>query len=467
METRICTWNVNGIRSRRNLCDVFKDVAADVFCIQETKIQKEQVDESLAFVNNRYESCFAIPKQIGFKGRSGCATYYVESARPNHIELGLLDEETCSDDWKSHCLTLSDTNSLDDLRLLDSEGRVIVTSHQFQFTNESTDNADDLHTLHILNIYFPRLDSERADRLEFKDKFNKFVEEKVNFLLRDPLAHVIIGCDLNIVHKKIDSCEPADKFDECIFRIWLSQFLAPKEGCADRHMVDSFRVLHPGIKYAYTCWETKILGSRQNNYGCRLDLIMVDSSLVEYIAKVEHLTNVYGSDHCPVLLTLKNIKFIMSKEQPLGSTRTWYEFRKRQTSLKSFFTVIPRTRPQAGEKESAKSKTTDNGKEKRYTIRDKKTPTKTNKSSSKTSQSKSPAQRRLTKKKGAEIKRLTAYEIIMQPKTNRLSNQRPIHCPNHGVICEPKLNLRKGSNEGRSFLACSAPNCSYFRWINA
>lgn len=455
METKICTWNVNGIRSRKNLADVFRTVSADVFCIQETKIQRDQIDEGLAFVNNTYESCFAIPKQAGFKGRSGCATYYRESARPNHVELGLFDEDTCSIDWKLHCEQMKEHNSLDDIRNIDSEGRVIVTSHTIWMSKDSKDLEKNQRTLYIFNIYFPRLDPERTDRAKFKDKFNKIVEEKVYFLLRDPQAHVAVGCDLNITHRQIDSCEPVD--DSCIYRVWLTHFLTRKEDVTGRHMVDSFRLFNPEKKYAYTCWDARLVGSRQNNYGTRLDIIFVDSELSKHLTKVEHLTDIYGSDHCPIAITLKNVEFSASKDQPLGSTRTWPEYKKRQTSLKSFFTVIPRAKAHQMDKGPEKDSDSTNGKSKSHSdlkvVAIEANPHPFLKPSP-------------SIKKSSQSKCLSAYEIIMQPKAVRpkLASRRPTFCPNHGTICEPKTISKKGANEGRSFMACPAPKCNYFRW---
>lgn len=326
----IVTWNVNGIRSRTNIGQVFGEIGADIYCIQETKISKEQITENLAFVD-KYSSCFAIPRQDGFRGRSGCATYYLDSARPHQAEYGIFDEENCSPEWKRHVSKLKNwvNPELGEIKNLDSEGRVMITYHEIKMSNVK-------RKLILMNIYFPRLDPEREDRAIFKEQFNRLIEERVHHHLKDPNSNVIIVCDLNIEHKKIDTCEiPTKNFDADIYRLWLTKFLTPKsEG---RYMVDSFRKIFPNKQRAFTCWPAQIPMSRSKNVGARIDCIFVDSELSSYISRVKHLTEVMGSDHCPVYIEFKDVELIRSMDQPNGCTRTWPDFTKRQTTLDRYF----------------------------------------------------------------------------------------------------------------------------------
>lgn len=459
---KICTWNVNGIRSTKNLAEAFKDISADVFCIQETKIQKEQIDEKIAFVNNDYTSCFAIPKQIGFKGRSGCATYYLDSARPHHAEFGLLDDQYASDDWKTHFKTIDGLSG--DIKALDSEGRLVVTCHDIRVTDvERSDNeACDIRKLFIMNVYFPRADKDNDDRRKFKAEFNKLIEHKTNYCLQDPKSHVIIACDLNIQHKQIDSFEFEKDFDNCPDRKWLTNFLTPRETNSERHMIDSFRMLYHDRKNAYTCWPTVINGSRENNLGFRIDLMIIDSGLAKYTKDVIHLTRVKGSDHCPVLLELKNVEFIASKDHPIGSSRTWPEFRKRQTTLTSFFCASQRSKP--------KEQDIITGNGTRITESNKKL-----KLSPIISISGSNSQGTCTSTQisiksgntqGGDVdKPLTAYEKIMQKKSSP-DSLKPRHCKKCGLICNPKTNKNKESkNYNKIYIACPNPRCGHFRWI--
>lgn len=452
MGCSICTWNVNGLRSRKNIGEVFRTVAADVFCIQETKISRDQIDENLACINNTYDSCFAIPRQVGFKGRSGCATYYLKTARPCNVELGLLDEQTCPDAWKIRCTELKDF----DIQELDSEGRVVITCHDIKIASPDEGLDQEKRKLYLMNIYFPRLDPEKEERVVFKDKFNKLVEHKVNHILQDPLSHVIIACDLNIEHRQIDSCELQEDFDSDFYRQWLTQFLSPKENTKERYMVDSFRMLYPNLKWAYTCWCHQIVSARESNYGTRIDLIMIDSELAKFTKDVVHLTKIFGSDHCPVMITLDKVKLLPSKDNPPGSIRTWPEFKKRQTSLKNFFTVLHRPKSQNEEVDIDEASSNSDCRKKLKgspefeIIRDESTQSSNNEF--------------VVDKRNPVSKPLTAYEKIMQRKPPIRPSYKPIHCPTHGVVCDPKACEKKGVNFKRIFFACSKPKCKFFRW---
>lgn len=459
---RICTWNVNGIRATKNLAEIFKDISADVFCIQETKIQKDQIDEKIAFVNNNYSSCFAIPKQNGFKGRSGCATYYLDSARPNHAEFGLIDDHYASDDWKIYFKAIGDLNC--DIKALDSEGRLVVTCHDIKVTDRDCSNNETQETrkLFILNVYFPRADKDNDDRKNFKAKFNKLVEHKAKHYLKDPKSHVIIACDINIQHKQIDSFELEPNFDGCPDRKWLTDLLTKKAANSERHMVDSYRMLYKDRKNAYTCWPTVIIGSRENNLGFRIDLMLVDSELAKYTKDVIHLTQVKGSDHCPVLLELENVEFIGSKNHPLGSSRTWPNFRKRQTTLTSFF--ITSQKPKSGEVDD----TTNN----RSRIPDaskrlKLSPVATSPTShsQSTCTSTQMSIKSVSSHEDKVDEPLTAYQKIMQKKSPVSLSSR--HCEKCGLICEPKTNKKKATkNFNKTYYSCPNPKCKYFRWVS-
>lgn len=442
--TKICTWNVNGIRSRKNLGEVFKEFEADIYCIQETKISKDQINESLAFVNNDYFSCFAIPRQLGFRGRSGCATYYRDSARPFHVEYGIFDDQTCSDSWKT-VVKSEKVAKLHEIEPLDSEGRVLITCHNVEVSSEQQTSSKKLY---LFNVYFPRLDPEKEERVDFKDKFNKLIEQKAKHYLDDPDAYVMIACDLNIQHKQIDSCEEEKNFDDCIYRKWLTHFLEPKDSNSERYMVDSFRLFYPEKKYAYTCWPTLIIGARENNLGARIDLLFIDSELVKFAKDVKHLTRVPGSDHCPVMIELENVSFVASKDQPYGCTRTWPEFRKRQTNLKDFFTVKQRSPPKKEENSSPKNdRIVDSD---LYILPQSQKDTQNQKPNLPNASLSQPG------------KQLSGYERIMQKKP---SKPKPRHCPKHGLICIPKTNEKKNTSQYmRSYVRCPDPACKFFRW---
>lgn len=337
---KICTWNVNGIRQRDNLAKVFSTLNADVFCIQETRVSKDQIKESLAFIND-YTSCFSIPtKLVNFKGRSGCVTYYLDSARPFHADYGFLNDSTDSEEWKKVLLSNDLNLGPEQIKDLDSEGRLVITSHNVRISRNSINDEEDdgMRKLHIFNVYFPHLiDQTRYDRAIFKQRFNQLFEQKVKYMLEDPKSHVVVACDINIRHKQIDTFEEEKDFDEDIHRKWLTRLVSPSKSNNQRYMIDSFRKLYPTQQYAYTCWPTYYNPTRVSNLGHRIDLILTDNELANYIKDVTQHTEIMGSDHCPVMIEFCNIEFVTSKNHPPGSSRLWPDFRKRQTSLRSFF----------------------------------------------------------------------------------------------------------------------------------
>lgn len=336
---KICTWNVNGIRSRNNLGDAFSTIDADVICIQETRINKEQIDENIAFVNKDYYACFSIPTK--FKGRAGCATYYRDHSRPYDAEYEFPNRSEVPNKWDEH---ISDLISSEDIKDLNSEGRLVITCHGIKISENLRKDSDDdgYRKLYIINAYFPHLEKDKDDRRIFKEKFNKMIEAKTRFLLNDEKSHVLVACDLNIKHHPIDSVEPLEDSSE-IYVSWLDSYLSPREFSGERHMVDAFRHLYPKARKAFTCWKATIPNSRLLNFGYRIDLIMTDSELIKYIRDVVHLKDIMGSDHCPVMVELRDVSFVASKEHPPGSARLWPKFEKRQTSLKRFFPVQSKT----------------------------------------------------------------------------------------------------------------------------
>lgn len=330
MVIKLSTWNVNGLRTIKDLNKVLKDLDSHIVCLQETKLSRIQVDDSLAFIDG-YSSQFVFPRLMA--GYSGCATYCSEEARPFHAEGGLNDEANCSENWKE-TLNIHDEygSNKNIVKELDSEGRCLITCHHIKVNEE-----EEPRKLYIFNVYFPRLDVDKAGRDEFKDRFNRLIEMKTNVFLQDPASHVIIAGDMNISHKQIDHCDPSPDFDECIYRKWLTSILNPDENNLRRHMIDSYRLLHPTTLEAFTCWNTQIR-ARATNFGTRIDYVLVDSELSQHIKSVSILSDYMGSDHCPVSIVLDNIEWIPSSDYPSISTKLWPEFGcKKQLRLTSFF----------------------------------------------------------------------------------------------------------------------------------
>lgn len=248
---KLISWNVNGLRAcvGKGFGDFFRSLDADVFCIQETKLQEGQID--LAF--DGYESYWNYADK---KGYSGTAVY--TRVKPISVTRGLgIDAH-------------------------DHEGRVITVEYD---------------KFYLVCVYVPNSQDElrRLDyRMQWEDDFRDYVNG-----LAEKKGVVICG-DLNVAHEEIDLKNPATNHFNPGFsdeeRGKMTKLL--KSG-----FVDSWRMLNPdGVKYS---WWSYRMGARSRNVGWRIDYFLVSESLKDSIAGAEIHNEIPGSDHCPVELTLK------------------------------------------------------------------------------------------------------------------------------------------------------------------
>ncbi|CAH8494499.1 unnamed protein product [Schistosoma turkestanicum] len=238
-------------------------------------------------------------------------------------------------------------------RNLDAEGRVLgLQFSSDMFTTSRT--ANEIRPLVVLSIYFPRLDSENVERLNYKHLFHYAVQHCIESLLTE--NNVVIAGDFNICHKIIDHCAPneliIDKSSKP-FREWFDQLLVEEQkdeslntqdSVGLRRFVDIFRLLHPHRKNAFTCWSSRT-SARQTNYGVRLDYILFDLKLVEMITTSDNniqadlMLHIDGSDHCPIYADLPyfyNSDLIFSNSFPPKCSHYWPQCRRKQMDLESF-----------------------------------------------------------------------------------------------------------------------------------
>lgn len=261
MTIKLYSWNVNGIRALmkkdlikgKSFGEWVKESSADVICLQETKAQKEQL--SLETLNiPGYKSYFASAEK---KGYSGVAVYVKNDKKPN-ITTGLGIEK------------------------FDKEGRTIIVEYD-NFT--------------LINVYIPN-GKKNEERLDYKMDFKKALEDFCNDLVKKGKRVVITG-DVNTAHNEIDLANPKSNKKTSGFlqleRDWITNYI--KSG-----YIDSFRHLHPDeVKYS---WWSMRTNSRAKNVGWRLDYFFISKSLLPQLKKADILTDVYGSDHCPIILEL-------------------------------------------------------------------------------------------------------------------------------------------------------------------
>ena len=248
---KLVSWNVNGLRAamKKNFMDVFFDLDADVFCLQETKLQEGQIELDLP----SYEQYWNYAER---KGYSGTAVFTKKT--PLSVSYGIGEEEH------------------------DHEGRVI--------TLEFPD-------FYLITVYTPNSQDELkrlAYRMQWEDAFFAYVkrlEEK----------KPVIWCgDLNVAHKEIDLKNPKTNHFNAGFtdeeRGKLSVVL-------DNGYLDSFRYFYPDLESVYSWWSYRGR-ARQNNAGWRIDYFIVSEKLADRLKDAKIHTEILGSDHCPIELDL-------------------------------------------------------------------------------------------------------------------------------------------------------------------
>ena len=252
---KLISWNVNGIRAvaKKGFHDWFKNENPDILCIQETKAWEEQLDDSLTKIDG-YNSIFCQGER---KGYSGTALYTKE--KPISVERGFGIEE------------------------FDNEGRIIVAEYK-EFT--------------LYNIYYPN-GKKDAIRLKYKLDFYEAFQKHAVKLLKKGRKIIICG-DVNTAHKEIDLARPKANEKVSGFlpeeREWIDRFLA--EG-----FIDTLRMFNDKPE-VYTWWDM-VTRARDRNVGWRIDYFYISENLKKNITNAFVLSDVMGSDHCPIGIELK------------------------------------------------------------------------------------------------------------------------------------------------------------------
>jgi len=248
---KLISWNVNGLRAcvGKGFLEYFKEVDADIFCIQETKLQQGQIELELP----GYEQYWNYAEK---KGYSGTAVF--TKIKPVSVKYGIgMDEH-------------------------DQEGRVITLEYE---------------DFYLVNAYIPNSQRELARldyRMKWEDDFREYLMEL------DKVKPIVYCGDLNVAHKEIDLKNPKSNRRNAGFtdeeREKMTKLL-------DSGFVDSFRYFYPDKEDAYTWW-SYMGNARAKNVGWRIDYFIVSERLKDRMKDAEIHSHVMGSDHCPVVLEL-------------------------------------------------------------------------------------------------------------------------------------------------------------------
>ncbi|MCL2592179.1 MAG: exodeoxyribonuclease III [Defluviitaleaceae bacterium] len=248
---KLISWNVNGLRAcvKKGFFDFFGEVSADIFCLQETKMEEGQLEINLEEYNIYFNSAEK-------KGYSGTAVFSKNT--PISVKLGIGIEEH------------------------DKEGRVITVEYPEFF---------------LVNVYTPNSKREllRLDyRMVWEDAFKNYLLEL------DKIKPVIICGDLNVAHKEIDLKNPKTNTRNAGFTIEERDKMTT---LLEAGFTDTFRHLYPEKLDAYTWWS--YMGrARENNTGWRIDYFLVSDRIKDRIKDAEIYPHITGSDHCPVGLII-------------------------------------------------------------------------------------------------------------------------------------------------------------------
>lgn len=248
---KLISWNVNGLRAAvtKGFIDIFNELDADIFCLQETKLQPHQIELDLPGYEQYWHSAEK-------KGYSGTALFTKQT--PLAVTYGLGIEEH------------------------DTEGRVITAEYE---------------DFYVVTCYTPNSKRELARldyRMIWEDVFKNYL------LALDANKPVILCGDLNVAHEEIDLKNPKSNHKNAGFsdeeREKMTQLL-------NSGFTDTFRYLYPTTTDAYSWW-SYMFKAREKNVGWRIDYFLVSNSIKENIKDARIHSQIFGSDHCPVELDI-------------------------------------------------------------------------------------------------------------------------------------------------------------------
>ncbi|HAO6431610.1 TPA: exodeoxyribonuclease III [Listeria monocytogenes] len=248
---KLISWNVNGLRAavKKGFLEYFEEVDADIFCLQETKLQEGQIELDLPAYKDYWN--YAVKK-----GYSGTAIFTKVEPLSVQYGLGVLEHDT--------------------------EGRVITLEFEEFF---------------MVTVYTPNSQAE-LKRLDYRMTFEDAILEYVKNL--DKTKPVVLCGDLNVAHEEIDLKNPKTNRKNAGFsdeeRAKFSAFL-------DAGFIDSFRYFYPDLTDAYSWWSYR-MNARARNTGWRIDYFVVSERLKDKLVDAKIHADVLGSDHCPVELEL-------------------------------------------------------------------------------------------------------------------------------------------------------------------
>ncbi len=251
---KIISWNINGIRAITQK-DFFDDIAKldpDILCLQETKAQEEEVAEALAQMEGYHKYYNSAER----KGYSGVAVLSKKEPKNVTYDMGVAEH--------------------------DNEGRIICAEY---------------NDFYLVNVYVPN-SGQKLERLEYRKGWDAYFKNYLKNL--EKTKPVILCGDLNVAHRPMDLKNDKSNYNKTAGYTQIE--IDGMDNLLNAGFTDSFRHFHPDA-VAYTYWSYRFK-ARERNVGWRIDYFLLSDALVEKVENVDILSKYYGSDHCPIQLSI-------------------------------------------------------------------------------------------------------------------------------------------------------------------
>lgn len=249
---KFISWNVNGLRAcvTKGFMEIFKEIDADIFCLQETKLQEGQIDLDL-------EGYYDYWNYAQKKGYSGTAIFSKNKALDVKYGIGIEEH--------------------------DNEGRVITLEFE---------------DFYFVTVYTPN-SQQGLKRLEYRMQWEDDFRDYLNRL--DEIKPVIMCGDLNVAHTEIDLKNPKTNRKNAGF---TDDERNKFTGFLNSGFIDTYRFFNPDKEGVYSWWSYRF-NARNNNAGWRIDYFCASDKLKDRLVSADIHTEILGSDHCPVELVIK------------------------------------------------------------------------------------------------------------------------------------------------------------------
>jgi exodeoxyribonuclease III len=251
-QMKLVSWNVNGLRAcvNKGFLDYFHEVNADIFCVQETKLQEGQIKLEL----DGYHQYWNYAQK---KGYSGTAVF--TKVEPISVRYGVGEDDA------------------------EIEGRILTLEFENFF---------------LVNVYTPNSQRDLA-RLAYRLDWEGRILAHLKQL--DDKKPVVLCGDLNVAHHEIDLRNPKSNLGNSGF---TEEERGKMSGLLENGFIDSYRYFHPEKEGSYTWW-SYMRNVRERNIGWRIDYFIVSERLEDQLVTADIHCDIMGSDHCPVVLEMK------------------------------------------------------------------------------------------------------------------------------------------------------------------